>query len=111
MFRAGLNVYSYRSRLGIARSRHLEDGQHMRPRWQLGAKAATLYDICHGPSVDLKMETEIPSEIRRSIDSKHARREVTIRPEVSGRTSLRNSTNERCAPKNQDQKNVREDEF
>ncbi len=83
----------------------------MRSRWQLGAKAATLYDICHRAPVDLKVETEIPSEVRRSIDGEDARREVTIRPKVPRRTSLRNSTDESCAPKNQDQKNIREDEF
>ena len=83
----------------------------MRPRRQLGGIPATLYDACHGLAVDLQMETEIPSEVRRPIDGKHARREVIVRPEVSRGTSLRNSTDESCAPKNQDRKNIREDEF
>jgi hypothetical protein len=103
MFRAGLNVYSDRSRLDVAESRHLKDGQNMRPRWQQSAKVATEYDISHRPAVDLKMETEIPSEVRRSFDSEAARR--VIRPEV-GSTSLRKSAHKHCAPENQHQKNI-----
>jgi hypothetical protein len=103
MFRAGLNVYSYRGRLDVSKSRHLKDGQNMRPRWQQSAKVATEYDISHRPAVDLKMETEIPSEVRRSFDSEAARR--VIRPKVSS-TSLRKSANEHCAPENQHQKNI-----
>jgi len=76
----------------------------MRPRWQLGGIPATLYDACHGLAVDLKMETEIPSEVRRSVDGESARRDV-IRPEVTS-TSLRESANEHCAPENQHQKNI-----
>src|SRR5215468_9217120 len=109
MFRAGLDIDSYRSRCGKASSRHLLDRQHMRPRWQLGAKSATLYDACHGLAVDLKIETKIPPEVRRSIDSEGAGREVVIGPEVPAGTSLRNSTDESCAPNNQDQKNICED--
>ena len=103
MFRAGLNVYSYRGRLDVSKSRHLKDRQHVRSRRQLGAIVATEYDISHRPAVDLKMETEIPSEVRRSFYSEAARR--VIRPEVSS-TSLRKSANEHCAPKNQHQKNI-----
>jgi hypothetical protein len=103
MFRAGLNVYSYRSRLGVALRRHLEDGQNMRSRWQQSAIVATEYDISHRPAVDLKMETDIPSKVRRSFDSEAARR--VIRPEVTN-TSLRKSANEHCAPENQHQKNI-----
>src|SRR5215469_16900514 len=110
MFRARLDVYCRRSWCGIAPRRHLNDSQNMRPRWQLGAKAATLYDVRHRLTIDLKIETEIPSEVRRSIDSEDARGEVIIRPEVPRGTSLRNRTNESCAPENQDQKNIREDE-
>ena len=50
------------------------------------------------------METEIPSEVRRSIDGEATRRDV-ISPEVTG-TSLRKSANEHCAPENQHQKNI-----
>ena len=104
MFRAGLNVYSYRGRLDVSKSRHLKDRQHVRSRRQLGAIVATEYDISHRPAVDLKMETEIPSEVRRSIDGEATRRDV-ISPEVTG-TSLRKSANEHCAPENQHQKNI-----
>lgn len=71
----------------------------------MGAIAATQYDVCHRPAVDLKMETEIPSEVRHSIDGEAARRVVMIRPEVTS-TSLRKSANEHCAPENQHQKNI-----
>jgi len=103
MFRAGVNVYSDRSRLNVAESRHLKDGQNMRPRWQQSAIVATEYDISHRTAVDLKMETEIPSKVRRSFDSEAARR--VIRPEVSS-TSLRKGANEHCASENQHQKNI-----
>ena len=49
------------------------------------------------------METEIPSEVRCSIDGEAA--SWVIRPEVSN-TSLRKSANEHCAPENQHQKNI-----
>ena len=75
----------------------------MRPRRQPSAIAATLYDACHRLAVDLKMEPEIPSEVRCSIDNEAAGRDV-ISPEVTS-TSLRNSADEYCAPKNQHQKN------
>ena len=42
----------------------------------------TLYDAPHRPAIDQKIETEIPSEVRRSIHDEPARREVVIRPEV-----------------------------
>src|SRR5215475_14093824 len=103
MFRAGVNVYSDRSRLDEAKSRHLVDGQNMRPRWQQGAIAATEYDISHRPAIDHKMEREIPSKVRCSIDREAAR--WVIRPEVTS-TSLRKSTDEHCAPENQHQKNI-----
>ena len=79
----------------------------MGPRWEPGAIAATLHDASYRPTVDLKSETEIPSEVRRSIHDDVARREVMVRPEVPGwATSLRNSADENCAPKNQHQKNI-----
>jgi hypothetical protein len=64
-------------------------------------------DAPHRPAIDLKIETEIPSEVRRSIHDDAPRREVVIRSEVpSWRTCLRNKADENCAPKNQDQKNI-----
>jgi hypothetical protein len=79
----------------------------MGPRWEPGAIAVTLREGRHGPAIDLKSETEIPSEVRRSIHDKAARREVMIRPEVpTGAFSLRNSADENCAPKNQYQTNI-----
>ena len=66
----------------------------------------TLYDVRHGPAIDLKIETEIPSEVRRSIYGEAAGRNV-IRPEVPTLgTSLHNCADENCAPKNQRQKNI-----
>jgi hypothetical protein len=50
------------------------------------------------------METEIPSEVRRSIDGEATGRDV-ISPEVTG-TSLRKGANEHCASENQHQKNI-----
>jgi hypothetical protein len=78
----------------------------MGPGWQPGTKAVTLREAPCGPAIDLKIETEIPSEVRRSVYRKAARRVVMIGPEVPGGTSLRNSANENCAPKNQRQKNI-----
>ena len=64
-------------------------------------------DAPHRPAVDQKIETEIPSEVRRSIHDEKARREVVIRPEVpTVALSLRNSADENCAPENQRQKNI-----
>ena len=65
----------------------------------------TLGDAPHRPAIDQKIETEIPSEVRRSIYDDAARREVVIRPEVPI-TPLRNSADENCAPENQHQKNI-----
>jgi hypothetical protein len=64
----------------------------------------TLYESRHGPAIDLKIETEIPSEVRRSIYGEATGRDV-IRPEVTS-ASLRKSADENCAPKNQHQKNI-----
>ena len=78
----------------------------MWPRWKPGAIAVTLRDASYRPTVDLKSETEIPSEVRRSIHDDAAGREVVIRPEVTtGALSLRNRADENCASKNQHQKN------
>ena len=66
----------------------------------------TLGDAPHRPAIDLKIETEIPSEVRRSIYGEAARCVVTG-PEVTRvGTSLRNGADENCAPKNQHQKNI-----
>jgi len=107
MFGAGLDVHCCRSWIGIAYSRHLGDGQYMRSSWKPGAIAVTLCDVRHGPAIDLEIESEIPSEVRHSIHDEAARWEMVIRPEVPTlRTSLRNSDDENCAPKNQHQKNI-----
>ena len=66
----------------------------------------TLYESRHGPAIDLKIETEIPSEVRCSIHDEPPRWEVVIRPEVPRRgTSLRNSADADCARKSNNQKN------
>ena len=77
----------------------------MGPSWEPGAIAVTLGDAPRRPAIDQKIETEIPSEVRRSIYDEPARREVMIRPEVT-LTPLRNSADENCAPENQHQKNI-----
>jgi hypothetical protein len=64
----------------------------------------TLCDAPHRPAIDLKIETEIPSEVRRPIDDEVARRDV-ISSEVTS-ASLRKSANEHCASENQHQKNI-----
>jgi hypothetical protein len=78
----GLDVHCCRSRRGVACSRHPLDGQYMRPRWQQGAIAVTLYDAPCRHAIDLKIETDIPSEVRHSVHDEAARRVVMIRPEV-----------------------------
>lgn len=65
----------------------------------------TLRDAPYRPAIDKKVETEIPSEVRRSVHDDATRREVMIGPEVLG-SSLRKSADENCAPKNQHQKNI-----
>ena len=77
----------------------------MGPRRQPGGIAVTLCDAPCRPAIDQKIETEIPSEVRRPVHGEATRREVMIRPEVT-MTTLRNSADENCAPKNQHQKNV-----
>jgi hypothetical protein len=66
----------------------------------------SLGDAPNRPAIDQKIETEIPSEVRRSIYGDAARWEVVIRPEVRWGTSLRNNADENCAPENQHQKNI-----
>jgi hypothetical protein len=112
MFGAGLDVHCGRSWCGKACSRHLDDRQYMGSSWEPGAIAVPLGDAPHRPAIDLKIETEIPSEVRRSIYDEPARREVVIRPEVPRwGASLRNSADEDCAPKNQHHKNICEAVF
>ncbi len=77
----------------------------MRPSREPGAIAVTLGDAPHRPAIDLKIETEIPSEVRRSIHDEPARLEVVIRPQVP-LTPLHNCADENCAPENQHQKNI-----
>ena len=70
----------------------------------------TLSEGGHRPAIDLKIETEIPAEVRRSIDGEAARWDV-ISPEVTS-ASMRNRANEYCAPEDRQQKNIpREAEF
>ena len=67
----------------------------------------SLDDAPNRPAIDQKIETDIPSEVRRSIHGEQARREVVIRPEVPRwGTSLRNNADKNCAPENQRQKNI-----
>src|SRR4029077_647115 len=103
MVRARLDVHCCRSWHGVASSRHLLDGQHISSSWQHGAIGVPLCDGPCRPAIDLKIETDIPPEVRYSSHRKAARRVVMIRPEVPG-TSLRNSADENCAPKNQNRK-------
>jgi len=37
----------------------------MLPGWQPCVIAATLYDVRDGPAIDLKIESQIPSKVRR----------------------------------------------
>ena len=65
----------------------------------------TLRDVPHGPAINLKIESEIPSEVRRPVDGQVTGRDVT-RPEVTRRgTSLRNSADADCARKSKNQNN------
>jgi hypothetical protein len=66
----------------------------------------SLCDAPNRPAIDQKIETEIPSEVRRSIYGDAARWEVVIRSEVRAGTSLRNNADENRAPENQHQKNI-----
>ena len=49
-------------------ARHLVDGRHMGSSRQPGAVAVTFgATLPHRPAIDQKIETEIPSEVRRSM--------------------------------------------
>src|SRR5436190_9281810 len=104
MVQPRLNIHCCRSRLGIANHWHLVNSQHVGPGWQPSAIAVTLYDVRDGPAIDLKIETEIPSEVRGSIHDEPARWEVVIRPEVPG-TPLRNGADADYAGKSKNHKN------
>ena len=104
--RAGLDIHCCRRWLGVAYGWHFVDSQHMRPSRQPGAIAVTLCDVRHRSAIDLKVESKIPSEVRYPVHGQVARREVMIRPEVPEWTTLRNSADENCAPKNHHQKNI-----
>src|SRR2546423_15646336 len=77
----------------------------MRPGWQPGAIAVTLYEIRDGPAVDLQIETQVPSEVRHSVNNKEPRREMLIRPKVTG-PPLCNSSGANCADKTKTQKKI-----
>src|SRR4029077_20107077 len=77
----------------------------MRPSWQPGAIAMTLCHIRHRTAVDLQIETQVPSEVRRSLNNQAARREMTIRPKVTF-SPLCNSSDANCADKTKSQTNV-----
>jgi len=65
----------------------------------------TLGEVRYGPPINLEIESEIPSEVRRPVDDQVTGRDVT-RPEVTRRgTSLRNSADADCARKSNNQKN------
>lgn len=46
---------------------HGRDVQHMMPCWDKTVVAATLYNVPDGLAIDLEMDSEIPSKIRRSL--------------------------------------------
>jgi hypothetical protein len=104
MFCTGLDVHGCRRWGGIPCSRHFYDRQHMRSGRQPGAIAATLYEGGDRPAIDLKIEAEIPSEVRRSIYDEATWWNVT-RPEVTS-PRLCNSADESSAAKSQYQKNI-----
>jgi hypothetical protein len=79
----------------------------MSPGWQPSTKAVAPCEATDRLTIDQKVETEVPSEARRSIDDDMARREVVIGPEIPRRgSSLRDSGTENCAPENQHHKNI-----
>jgi hypothetical protein len=106
MVQPRLNIHCCRSRLGIANHWHLVNGQHVGPSWQQSTIAVTLSEVRDGPAIDLKIESEIPSEVRCSIHGEPPRWEVVIRPEVPRRgTSLRDSADADRARKSKNEKN------
>jgi hypothetical protein len=60
-----LDVHCYRGRLDITYVWHLAHGQDMLPGWQPCVIVATLDNVRNGPPVDLKIESQIPSKVRR----------------------------------------------
>jgi len=68
----------------------------MAPRWHPAVIVATLYDGRDRPAINLEMESQIPSEVRRSFH--HQATEPG--------TPLRNSADGNCAHKNKNQKNL-----
>src|SRR5690348_7108737 len=99
MICAGLDVHCCGSRLVITDGRHLVHGQHMRPSWQPGAKAVTL---CHSrcrSAVDLQIKSQVPSEVRHSVNHKPTRREMVIRPKITAPLCLCKSSGANRADK------------
>jgi hypothetical protein len=105
LIRPGLDVHCYRSRLGIADRWHLVHRQDMRPGWQQSAIAMTLYHSTYGPAVDLQTKSQVPSEIRHSVNNKATRRVMMIGPIVTGPT-LCNSSGANRAQKTKTPKKV-----
>jgi hypothetical protein len=67
----------------------------MAPRWHPTVVAAPLYDSRDRPAIDLEIESQIPSEVRRSLHN-----------QVTEGSPLRNSADENCAHKSKNQKNI-----
>jgi hypothetical protein len=105
MIRPGLDVHCCRSRLAIADGWHLVHGQYIRPGWQPSAIAVTLCHSTYGPAVDLQTESQVPSEIRHSVNNKTTRRVMIIRPKVT-RPPLCNGSGANCADKTKSPKKV-----
>ena len=71
----------------------------------------TLYDIRYRPAVDLQIESQVPSEIWHPVNNKATRREMMIRPIVTG-APISNSSDANYADKTKTQKKVPgEEEF
>ncbi len=97
MVRPGLDVHCCRSRQSITYGWDLAHGQDMGASRQPGAIAVTLCDVRDGPAIDLQIESEIPSKVRRPVHGQVTRWNVTG-PEVTRvRTGLRHSADENCA--------------
>src|SRR5438067_9985228 len=77
----------------------------MRPGWQPGAIAVTLYEVRDGPAVDLQIEPQVPSEVWHSVNNKAPRHVMLIRPKVTG-PPLCNSSGANCADKTKSQKKI-----
>jgi hypothetical protein len=99
-----LNVHCCRSRLGIADHWDLVHGQHMMAGWQPGTIGVTLRDVRHRPAVDLEIEREVPSEVRRPVHDQVTGRMTRV--EVTRRgTCLRDSADADRARKSKNEKN------